>query len=142
MRFKIGDGRVYDVTGIDRLSLANILRLEKETSELGRAMKWSELRAMVDRVADLDEEARDVDDDTPWVLALTVWASRLNAGDAITFEQAIDFPLGDFQQLPDPQDHMPTVDPTKARPGSGRAGSRSGGGKARKRTSGARSNGA
>lgn len=133
MRFRIGDGRIYDVAGIDRLTLANILKLEKETVELGRPMKWSDLRTMTERIEGLTPEEFEADDDTPWVLALTVWASRLSAGEHITFEEAISFPMADLQMLPEPQDHQP--DPQSARPGSGRAGSNAAPAKTGKKTS-------
>lgn len=118
MRFKIGE-KVYDAAGIDRLTLGNILRLEKETAELGRPMKWSELQGLAARVSGLSEDEFGLDDETPWFIALTVWASRLNAGEDITFAEAIDFRLDEFQPIAEPEDHKPGK-AQKSRQGSGR----------------------
>lgn len=122
MKFSI-EGRVYDAASIDRLTLGNILKLEKETTELGRPMKWSEIKAMSARVQDLEPEDFDDDDDAPWFLALTIWSSMLNAGENVTFAQAVDFPLGELRAIEEPQDRKKPAGPTSARPGSGRAGS-------------------
>lgn len=123
MRFKIGD-TTYNAATLDRISLSNILLLEKETTEYGRPMKWSEIRAMAQVVEQLDPKEFENHDEAPWFIALTVWASRLDAGEKITFAQAIDFPLGDLELIPDPQDHKKAANPTRARPASGRAGAR------------------
>lgn len=123
MRFKI-DGRLYEAASVDRLSLAQILRLESETAALGRPMKWSQLRQMVDEISTLQEGEFDAHDDAPWVVALTIWASRLNAGENLSFAEAIDFPLADLEYLPDPQDHQAPAGKASARKGTGAGGKR------------------
>lgn len=123
MRFKIGD-TTYNAATLDRISLSNILLLEKETTEYGRPMKWSEIRAIGDVIETLTEKEFESHDEAPWFIALTVWASRLDAGERITFAEAIDFPLGDLELIPEPQDHKRPANPTRARPASGRAGAR------------------
>lgn len=123
MRFKIGD-RVYAAESVDRLSLANILRLETECAELGRPMRWSNIKAMIRNVEELSPEELDDHDDAPWVIALSLWASRLNAGETLTFSEAISFPLSDLQWVPDPEDHKEPAGPQQPRPGSGRGAKR------------------
>ena len=123
MRIKIGDG-VYTAAALDRITLRNLIRLEKETTDLGRPMRWGELRALADRVASLPEDEIESDDDFPWFLGMLVWAARLDAGEVVTFSEAVDFPMGDLEILPDPEDEVVPDIPRKARPASGRAAAR------------------
>ena len=121
MRFRIGS-TTYEAESVDRLSLANILRLETECASLGRPMKWSDVRSMLRNAEAMTAEELDEHDDAPWVIGLSIWASRLNAGENLTFEEAISFPLSDLEWIADPQDHQSAKDPRKPRPASGRGG--------------------
>ena len=123
MHFKIG-GVTYTPAALDRITLRNLIRLEAETVELGRPMRWGELRALADRVSSLPDDEVDSDDDFPWFLGMLIWAARLEAGEAVSFTEAVDFPLGDLEVLPDPGDEVTEPDPRRARPGSGRADAR------------------
>lgn len=137
MRFRIGQ-KTYTAAAVDRLTLKQLIQVESETADLGRRMTWTELRALSGRIADLaakDEDAAVADPDWPWFLGLIVWASRVDAGEAITFTDAIDFPLEDFEVIPEPQDRKAPADPTKARRGSGPAASGGAGGRSRKKAS-------
>jgi len=123
VHFKIGD-RTYTPAALDRISLRNLIKLEAETVELGRPLRWGELRAMADRVSSLPEEDVETDDDFPWFLGMLIWAARLEAGEIVTFSQAVDFPMGDLEMIPDEGDDDVMPSPRKARPGSGRAAAR------------------
>lgn len=121
MRIKIGD-KTYTAAALDRISLRNLIRLEAETIELGRPMRWSELRALADRLSDLPADEIELDDDFPWFLGMLIWAARLEDGEQITFSDAVDFPMGDLDIVPDPGDEVSEPRPPKARPAdSGRA---------------------
>lgn len=144
MKFRIGDAR-YEVESVDRLTLAHWMRIERETEALGKPMTWSQVRDLVERVSSLPswDEAQN-DPDFPWLIGIVVWASRVQAGErTLTLEQAVDFPMGDFEFIDDtparPQDHKASgggARPRKPRPASGRgAGSRAGAAAARKTTS-------
>jgi len=131
MKFKLR-GQIYEASTIDRLTLGDLIRLEKETTDMGRPMKWSELRGILERVQaefDLDPEYDlEGDDQFPWFLGMMIWSSRRNAGEAIPFGDAVDIPLGEIEVIADkvkkPTDHKSkaggAVDPRKARPASGR----------------------
>jgi hypothetical protein len=121
MRFKL-QGRTYQATAVfDRVPLRDLLALELELETLGRPMKWSEVRLLVYRISQLDD-AQD-DPDFLWFLGLLVWGTRRIAGEQLTFEESIDFPLGELEMLPEPEDRKGSKkpDPRRARPGSGRA---------------------
>ncbi len=136
MKFKLHE-RTYDLATLDRLSLLDILMMEKETRELGNPLKWSDVLRIVAEVeamqpakgasaAEVEKAKAKVAEhpDILWMSAITIWSSRRIAGEKVTFVEAIDFPQSDLIWVPDPQDHKESARPTKparARAGSGRA---------------------
>jgi hypothetical protein len=144
MQFRIKDV-TYNGAALDQLSLKDILLLEKGTAELGRPLKWGEIeqwtteldrlvaiQADETRTALVREKAAKEHQDHPgamWVMALVIWASRRLAGESISFEEAISFPVRDLQWVAEPANRASrrAANPTKARPatpkGSGRAAS-------------------
>jgi hypothetical protein len=122
VKFKIGD-RVYDGTAIDQLSLKMLLELEQQTKDFGRTLTMNDIQSMS---AELDglksDQERQAHPNGPWFLAVAIWAARKVAGEAVTFSEAIDFPLKDLTFLPEPQDHKVATSPkAQARKGSDRA---------------------
>lgn len=135
MKF-ILEGRTYEAAAIDRLTLGDLIRLERETADMGRPMKWSELRAIIEHFEeeftldkDFDIEA---DDQFPWFLGMMIWATRRNAGEPVTFGEATEIRLGDIEVLEDepsvkqPQDRKRKAadakDPRRPRAASARGG--------------------
>ena len=120
MRFKL-QGRTYTATAVfDRVPLIDLLTLEVELETLGRPMKWSQVREMVQRISHLDDPEKDPE--YMWFLGLLVWGTRRLAGESVNFAEAVDFGLGELEVLPEPQDRKKAAkDPRTARPGSGRA---------------------
>lgn len=123
MRIRVGE-QTYTPAALDRISLRNLMRLEAETDALGRKMRWSDLRAIARTIGALPQDEAANHDDFPWFLGMLIWAARLEAGEEITFTDAIDFPLGDLEFIPDPGDEVKKADPPVARSASGRAGAR------------------
>lgn len=123
MKIRLGD-ETYTPAALDRISLRNLMRLEAETDALGRKMRWSDLRAIARTIGALPQDEAANHDDFPWFLGMLIWAARLEAGESVTFTEAIDFPLGDLEFIPEPGDEVSEPDPPVARPGSGRAGVR------------------
>ena len=78
MRFKL-QGRTYTATAVfDRVPLIDLLTLEVELETLGRPMKWSQVREMVQRISHLDDPEKDPE--YMWFLGLLVWGTRRLAG--------------------------------------------------------------
>ena len=137
MKFRL-QGKLYTMAAIDRLTLLDLMKLERQTEEMGRPMKWSELRSILehfDTQFDVDGFDPEGDDLYPWFLGLLIWATRRDAGDEVTFGDAVDVPLGEIEIVVDepkrkaPQDrrHKKTKggvegpDPRRARAASARA---------------------
>jgi hypothetical protein len=142
MQFRIGT-TTYHGAALDQLSLRDILLFEQETENLGRPLKWAQVEQWtteLDRLVTIagDETrpkaARDAAEKeyqahpgSMWMMALMIWAGRKIAGEAITFGDAIAFPVSDLQWIPDEPNRATrrATNPTTARPtpkGSGRAG--------------------
>ena len=92
MRFKL-QGRTYTATAVfDRVPLIDLLTLEVELETLGRPMKWSQVREMVQRISHLDDPEKDPE--YMWFLGLLVWGTRRLAGESVNFAEAVDFGEG------------------------------------------------
>jgi hypothetical protein len=139
MRFKLGD-TVYTAAEADLLSLKDILQFEQEAADLGRPLKWGQIEAWSQELTGFyqviantkssaadrkqAEQATKDHEGALWVIAMTIWASRRVAGEAVTFEQAVDFPMRDLTWLPETQDRKVATNPTKARTGARKASGR------------------
>lgn len=125
MKIKIAD-RIYPVAVLDDLTLKMLLQLEQETAEFGHPMRANDIRLISDRMRKLDnDEERAADPDVLWLTATVIWSARKLAGEDVTFDQAVDFPMSDLSYIAEPQDRLP--DPTKprnSRKSSGAAGKR------------------
>lgn len=122
MKFKVGE-TTYTAASLDELTLKMVLELEQESAELGRVLHLADIQAMANRIDSMKtDQQRGEHPDAPWVIAVTVWASRRLAGEKLTFSEAVDVPMKDLVFLKEPQDHKRPANPTK-RPAkvSGRA---------------------
>lgn len=118
MRFKIRE-TTYNAASLYSLSLRQILQLEMETKDFGRELHLADIQALTDELdAISDPKKRGASPAATWVLAVTIWATRNLAGEKITFEQAVDFPMDQLTILPEPEDHR-QGNPTKGRPRKG-----------------------
>lgn len=124
MRFVIA-GTTYDARAIQSLTLKHVLAFNRESEREGYGVTWGDLEQLNgDIQAIRDEAEKRRHPGTLILLAVSIWASRIAAGEDIPFGDAIDVPLDQMEFLPDPQDAPPPQDapgPTRARPGSGRA---------------------
>ena len=119
-RFRIGS-REYHTATADRLTLKHWLTIEQHTGELGRPMTYQDVRAIIDRMEQYaTEEEGSKDPDFFWFVGLMVWASRVDSGEPdITLAEAVDFPMGELEWLPDTSDHQAKKGPQKPRSGKG-----------------------
>jgi hypothetical protein len=112
-RFKIG-ARVYTTAALDEISLKDLIVFGREAEAIGLPAKWSDIERIASEAADLPDGEEHPD--ALLLVGVTIWASRRAAGDDVTFEQSIDFPLKDLSFLPSPTDRE-EPGPTKARKG-------------------------
>jgi hypothetical protein len=122
------EGTVYEGRTIDTLAIKHALQFDRECREHGYPLTWADVERIRAEMAGLetdDERARHPD--ALVLTAVTVWASRLAAGESVTFDEVISVPLGSMRFVvdePDPSKDSTGAaapDPRRARPGSGRA---------------------
>lgn len=121
-RFKIGR-KTYTLGDVRELPMRALLfDLPVQTEELGQRLEAGDVEAINDRLEKIeDQAARGRDPDAKWGIAIAIWASRLLAGEDVTIAQALDFPAGQMEWLPDTADHAKkAVDPTRTRAASAR----------------------
>lgn len=121
MRFLI-EGRRYDAVDISRLTMKDMLQFEQQTAELGRRLTWADVTRWYNEMAAMPTDAaREKHPEVLWLTAVSIWAARNAAGEALTFEQAIDIPASDIKILPDTEDHQKPAGKAKPRKASGAA---------------------
>lgn len=128
MRFVL-DGKTYDVDAVSRLSLMDVLRFNRESQQGDWGITWAQVEGLIGDLEGLTDEQRRAHPGSVWLLALTIWRARREAGEHLSFEDAVDgvpvFDASRLRFLPDPADRKPKKekpgDPQRARPGSGRA---------------------
>lgn len=105
-RFKIGE-KIYNTAALDELSLLDIVMFDTQAKALGADFRWSDLEAAALELDGLSEAEAERHPRKLLVIAVTIWAARRLAGEAISFEQAIDFPANQLQMIADPGDRKP-----------------------------------
>lgn len=119
------DGTTYDGKTIDSLSIKHVLQFNRECAEHGYPVTWQDIeRIRAELVAIKDVRERERHPDALMLTAVSIWASRIAAGDEVTFEDVISLPLGRMAFILEPgdvPDESEAADPHRARPGSGRA---------------------
>jgi hypothetical protein len=125
VKFSIA-GHVYNATAGDKVPLIDLLLLDEQIKDMGSSVTYAKITDWVREIDALKtDEEKQAHPGTLWATAFTIWASRRAAGEPVSFEQAVSFPMIDFTPLPEPQDRRAPANPTKARPvarkGSARA---------------------
>ncbi|HEY1179925.1 MAG TPA: hypothetical protein VGF17_27530 [Phytomonospora sp.] len=124
MKVIIGE-RTYDMRTSDELSLRHALAFNKECLDQGLGVSWLDIERLRAEVAALPAGEREQHPDVLMLTAVDVWATRVLAGDDVSFVDAISTPLSQMVFVSDPGDaplpEQAPPDPRRARPGSGRA---------------------
>lgn len=117
------EGTVYEGRTIDTLSIKHALQFDRECRDHGYAVTWRDVERIRAEMAALETDAeREEHPEALLLTAVTIWASRIAAGETVTFDQVISVPLGHIGfVLDDEPEQAATPDPRRARPGSGRA---------------------
>lgn len=119
------DGTTYDGKTIDSLSIKHAVQFNRECAAHGYGVTWQDIERIRAEIAALPTNAeREQHPDALLLTAVSIWASRIAAGDDVTFEDVIELPLGRMAFILEPgdvPDESEATDPRRARPDSGRA---------------------
>lgn len=118
------EGRVYQPTAMDDVTLRDILSLEQDLRAVDLGVRtWAELRELAALFATLSDVEIEAHPSALLFLAATLWATRRAAGEKLSLLDAVDVPMAAVRFVMDPDDTPRTGPPEgKARGGSGRAG--------------------
>ena len=105
-RFKL-HGKIYTTAALDEVSLKDLVLFNSQAEEIGMARKWSDVERVTAEMSGLTTAEADQHPEKLLLIAVTVWATRRIAGDAVTFGEAIDFPMNAIEFLPEPEDRKP-----------------------------------
>lgn len=108
MRFKIGE-KVYTSVGIDEISLRDMMAFNRDAGPLG--FTWADIERIV------EDEDEPQGNEKFIIMAVTIWLARRDAGEDVSFADAVEVKMSDLDILPDPGDHKPgkSKGPKKAR---------------------------
>lgn len=121
------DGKVYEGHTLESVSIRDALAFNRDCAEHDYPWRWADVERIRNEIRLTKPTERYKHPEALVLTAVSVWASRLVAGDQVTFSEVIEAPLGTMRFVddePDPSKDktgaaMP--DPRPARPASGRA---------------------
>lgn len=125
-------GKRYPLTHIEDLSLKHAMLLQRELAanpEISSLSTWGEIRWFWAEYMAMPKAERIVHPEALFLTALSVWASRVTAGEDLSLLDAVDFPAAQIRWIPEPSDRQAGEGPGKPkRPaesrGAGRPGKR------------------
>lgn len=123
-RFEL-NGKVYTTGSLDEVNLRDVMLFNTQAADMGLRATWSDVEAAARDIAALnaagDDDGAAAHPDIMLLTGVTIWAARRIAGDDVTFEQSVDFPLSSLTWLPPTGDRKPGK--AKARKGGKPKGS-------------------
>jgi len=144
---RIGE-KTYPVASIHDLSLTSTMLLQRELATvetISSVRTWADVLALTEEMRHLTPEEASDHPESVFLLALTVWACRVTAGERVSLIDAGDVPMDAIEWIPEPGDRLTDRQPkaggggagkvqgSARRPGGSRTGPvRTGGGKKRR----------
>jgi hypothetical protein len=105
-RFKL-QGRTYNTAALDEISLKDLLVFNSQAEDMGLRRNWADVERVSEELAQLDPVKADQHPERFLVISTTIWAARRIAGDVVTLDEAVSFPLREIEFLPEPGDRKP-----------------------------------
>lgn len=101
----VGD-RQYPSVSIDQLSLRHVLALQRELvlTNISSAKTFADVKALVEELSALPAAQRAEHPELLFLSAVTIWATRVSAGDQLTLLEAVDLPASSVRWVAEPHD--------------------------------------
>ena len=117
------DGKKYPAATIGDLSLRHTLELQRElvTTNISTAKTWVDVQALLQEFTDTPEDKRAEHPEALFLSALTMWATRVTAGEQLSLLEAVDIPASSVQWVKEPTDHEEPEGKAPARRSGGAA---------------------
>ena len=118
------DGKTYPRATMDDLSLKQVLTLQREmvAHELTSAKSWAEVGELITEFASQSNETRKRNPEAPFLVAVTIWATRVCAGEEVSLLDVVSMPLSKLNSVKwveEPEDKQAAEGKAPARPRSG-----------------------
>lgn len=112
------DGKRYPAVTIGDLSLRHTLELQREliTTNISTAKTWMDVQALLEEFTATPEDKRAEHPEALFLSALTIWATRVTAGEQLSLLEAVDIPPSSVQWVKEPTDHEEPEGKAPARP--------------------------
>lgn len=120
------DGKTYPAVTIGDLSLRHTLELQRElvTTNISSAKTWVDVQALLQEFTSLPDDQRATHPEALFLSALTIWATRVSAGEQLSLLEAVDIPTSSVQWVKEPTDREGTEGKAPAQPKTGGAATR------------------
>ena len=112
----IGD-KHYPRVAVDELSLRHTLALQRELvlSNISEAKTWADVRRMFAEFAEMEPAERENHPEVLFLTAVTIWATRVSAGEELSLLDAEDVPVTSVRWVTEPGDKVAPAAAGKAR---------------------------
>ena len=115
----IGD-KHYPRVAIDELSLRHVMALQRELvlSNVSEAKTFADVRRMFAEFAEMEPAERENHPEVLFLTAVTIWATRVSAGEELSLLEAADVPVvgpGKLRWVAEPGDKVAAAPAGKAR---------------------------
>lgn len=115
----IGD-KHYPRVAVDELTLRHVMALQRELvlSNISEAKTFADVRRMLAEFAELPAAERENHPELPFLTAVTIWATRVSAGEELSLIEAADVPMtgaAKIRWVAEPGDKVAAAPAGKAR---------------------------
>lgn len=102
------DGKHYRSARIEELSLRRTMELQRELAlhDISSAKTMNDIRKLLVEYAELPRDKRGGHPEAPFLVSLTIWASRVSAGEDISLLDAVDVPPSAISWIDEPSDNQ------------------------------------
>ena len=103
----IGD-KHYPSVSIDQLSLAHVLTLQRELAitNVSSAKTFADVQGLIRDFSALPAAERANHPEAVFLSAVTIWATRVSAGESLTLLEAVDVPASSVRWVAEPHDRQ------------------------------------
>lgn len=100
-------GTTYNTASLDAISLKHLMLFNDQAEDMGMRRRWHDVERIAEEMDGMTSAEADRHPERLMMIGVTIWASRVIAGDPVTLEQAVDFPMSEITFIPDPEDRKP-----------------------------------
>lgn len=111
------NGKKYPAASVKDLSLKHTLELSRElaTTDISSAKSWQDVQQLFEEFSALSKEEQQKHPEGLFLTALTIWATRVAAGEELSLLDAVDVPPSVIQWVAEPADKQPAGKPKASR---------------------------